>query len=242
MPIVVLRDLNNAARLELDAVLFVVEPNTMNKEDKDQKPGTKYPVSDRVLSGHRDQRSEVTSGKLWISSWSIGIWRDGESACASVCFKGSGFCYDKGSAQANADDEAIHVGPHCISHDEKGKCTSENFVTAGLSQVDGVKYLDHKQYNVVFSKDSDAYGQTNIGAMLPCSRWNSNFEAQIDYDILPDGSEKDNAEATSDEKRGSNGKIGAGVDVALRPVGVPPVSTLGVGPPRAKSFQINRMR
>jgi hypothetical protein len=108
--------------------------------------------------------------------------------------------------------------------------------------VDGVKYLDHKQCNVVFSKDSDAYGQTNIGAMLPCSRWNSNFEAQIDYDILPDGSEKDNTEATSDEKRGSNGKIGAGVDVALRPVGVPPVSTLGVGPPCAKSFQINRMR
>jgi hypothetical protein len=80
---------------------------------------TKYRVSDRVISGHRDQRSEVTSGKLWISSWSIGIWGDGESACVSVCFKGSGFCYDKGSAQANADDEAIHVGPHCISHDKK---------------------------------------------------------------------------------------------------------------------------
>jgi hypothetical protein len=39
---------------------------------------------------------------------------DGESACVSVCFKGSGFCYNKGSAEANADDEAIHVGPHCI--------------------------------------------------------------------------------------------------------------------------------
>ena len=89
-----LRDLNNAARLELDAVLFVVEPNTMNKEDKDQKPRTKYPVSDRVISGHRDQRSEVTQ---WIPSWSIGIWGDGESACVSVCFKGSGFCY--GSAR-----------------------------------------------------------------------------------------------------------------------------------------------
>ena len=71
-----------------------------------------------------------------------------------------GFCYDKGSAQANADDEAIHVGPHCISHDEKGKCTSENFVTAGLSQVDGVKHLDHKQCNVVLAK---ILGQTNIG-------------------------------------------------------------------------------
>jgi hypothetical protein len=34
-----------------------------------------------------------------------------------------------GSAQANADDEVLHVGPHCISHDEKGKCTSEHFVT-----------------------------------------------------------------------------------------------------------------
>ena len=68
-----LRDLNNAARLELDAVLFVVEPNTMNKEQKDQKPRTKCRVSDRVITGHRDQRSEVTSGKLWISSWSIGI-------------------------------------------------------------------------------------------------------------------------------------------------------------------------
>jgi len=68
------KGLNNAARLELDAVLFVVEPNTMNKEDKDQKPRTKCQVSDRVIGGHRDQRSEVTSGKLWISSWSIGIW------------------------------------------------------------------------------------------------------------------------------------------------------------------------
>ena len=55
---------------------------------------------------------------------------DGESACVSVCFKSSGFCYNKGGAEANADDEAIHVGPHCISNDEKGKCTSENFVTA----------------------------------------------------------------------------------------------------------------
>ena len=49
-----------------------------------------------------------------------------------------------GSAQANADDEVLHVGPYCISHDEKGKCTSENFVTACLIQVDGVEYLDHK--------------------------------------------------------------------------------------------------
>ena len=32
---------------------------------------------------------------------------------------------------------------------------------------------------------------------------------KIDYDILPDGSEKDNAEATSDGKRGSNGKTSA---------------------------------
>ena len=65
---------------------------------------------------------------------------DGESACASVCFKGSGFCYDKGSAQANADDEAIHVGPHCISHDEKGKCTSENFCDGG-SQSSGWRQI-----------------------------------------------------------------------------------------------------
>ena len=26
-----------------------------------------------------------------------------------------------GSAQANADDEILHVGPYCISHDEKGQ-------------------------------------------------------------------------------------------------------------------------
>ena len=32
------------------------------------------------------------------------------------------------------------------------------------------------------------------------------------------------------------------VDVALRPVGVPPVSTLGVGPPLVEIFQIDRMR
>jgi hypothetical protein len=51
-----LRDLNNAARLELDAVLFVVEPSTMNKEEKDQKPRTRYRVSERVISGHRDQK------------------------------------------------------------------------------------------------------------------------------------------------------------------------------------------
>jgi hypothetical protein len=68
----------------------------MNDEEKDQKPRTKYPVSDRVISGHRNQRSEVTSGKLWISSWSIGIWGDGESACVGVGFEGSGFCYDSG--------------------------------------------------------------------------------------------------------------------------------------------------
>ena len=41
-----------------------------------------------------------------------------------------------GSAQANADDEVLHVGPYCISHDENGS-TSENFVTACLIQVDG---------------------------------------------------------------------------------------------------------
>ena len=81
-------------------------------------------------------------------------------------------------------------------------------MTAGLSQVDGVKYLDHKQCNVVFSKDSDAYGQTNIGACCLVVG-NSNFEAQIDCNILADGSEKDNAEATSDGKRGSNGKTNA---------------------------------
>jgi len=51
--------------------------------------------------------------------------------------------------------------------------------------VDGVKYLDHKQCNVVFSEDTDKYGQTNIGAMLPGSRWNAKFQAQIEYDILP---------------------------------------------------------
>jgi hypothetical protein len=31
-----LRDLNNAARLESDVVLCVVEPNTMKKVEKDQ--------------------------------------------------------------------------------------------------------------------------------------------------------------------------------------------------------------
>ncbi len=30
---------------------------------------------------------------------------DGESACVSVCFKSSGFCYNKGGAEANADDK-----------------------------------------------------------------------------------------------------------------------------------------
>src|SRR5262249_596493 len=34
----------------------------------------------------------------------------------------------------------------------------------------------------------------------------------------------------------------ARVDAALRPVGVPPISTLGVGPPLAKIFQIDRTR
>ena len=75
-------------------------------------------------------------------------------------------------------------------------------MTAGLIQVDGVNNV-----MFVFSKDSDAYGRTNIGAMLPGSRWNSKFETQID--ILPDGSEKDNAEATWNGERGSNCKIDA---------------------------------
>jgi hypothetical protein len=66
-----------------------------------------------------------------------------------------------------------------------------------------------QQCHVVISRDSDADGQTNIGAMLPGSRWNSKFEAQINYDILPDGSEKDNAEATWNGERGSNCKIDA---------------------------------
>jgi hypothetical protein len=69
-----------------------------------------------------------------------------------------------------------------------------------------IKYLDHKQCNVVLAK---ILGQTNIGAMLPGSRWNSKFEAPIDYDILPDGSKKDNAEATWNSERGSNCKINA---------------------------------
>jgi len=61
--------------------------------------------------------------------------------------------------------------------------------------------------NVVFSEDTDKYKQTSIGATLPGSRWNSKFEAQINYDILPDGSEKDNAEATWNGERGSNARL-----------------------------------
>jgi hypothetical protein len=74
--------------------------------------------------------------------------------------------------------------------------------------VDGVKYLDHKQM-LSLAKILTNTNKPISALRCPVAGGIRNSKRKINYDILPDGSETDNAEAAWNGERGSNGKINA---------------------------------